>query len=1447
MLRLGNSGDGILIHSSPNNLIGGTVSGLGNVISANGGNGVSIVDYSIDVNQNMSSTGNTMEGNKIGTDVTGTGNLGNAGDGVSFITSGYLATNDIVGGTDPGAGNVIAFNGGPGVSALFGTGDAIRGNAIFANAGLGIVSDINGVLSTYAEARSLNLLSNLPVLTSAVFDPQGTVLEGTLTGTPFTSYALDFFANDASDPNGFGQGQTFLESITVRTDETGSAPFRDRLELAVPVGQWITATATDPAGNTSQFSRALPVVAAIDANTVQFSAPAYLVTENGVAAVVVVTRTGSSAGTVTVDYATADGSAKAGTNYTSQSGTLTFNDGEVSQTLTIPIQDDGVPDGNEGFQIILSNPSGVSLGSVPEAVVTIADSDAAGQVAFSSSALTTLESFPLSSILVTRTGGSRGRITVDYRVTGGTATPEVGSDSTNFDYEDFFGTLVFEDGQTTANLPVQIFDDFLNPVYEGPETIAVSLGNPTGGATLGSVTNSVLTITDDDDVAGGFGVVQNGNAIEGGGPVEIEVFRSGLTTTTESVDYATLDGTATAGVNYVAVTGTLTFNPGERDKFIEVPILDDMRVGDPGTFQVVLRNPTGGAILDAGHDQVDVQIEDSDSPGRFVVVASEVQENAGSTLITVERLGGSRGAVQVDYATGDGTATAGSDYTAMSGTLTFNAGVTSQTFSVPILRDNLVEGDETFFVTLSNPTGGATIDAANPAVETIYETPGLFQLSAANYVVAESNAGFTVTVIFTALPEPSGRSPGTTTVDFSTHDGTATAGADYTAVSGTLTFNNSGRQTFTIPILNDSLVENNETILLTLSNATGGTSIGTGGNTTLTILDEDSASSAATTTTVSSDQPEGSTYGQLVTFTAAVGAESGTPTGSVQFQVDGADFGSPVVLSGGTASINTAALPAGQHSVLVFYTSDSNDFSNSDDSANPLDQLVSPAVLTIAADNKTMIYGGALPTLSDTFTGLVNGDTPATFDDSPDAPPTLTTSPATSHAGSYVIAVSSAADPNYTISYLNGMLTINPAPLTISADNKTMVQDTSLPTLTATYTGLVNGDTPATFDDSPNDPPSLKTVAANSPPGNYAITIGGASDADYTIAFVDGSLAITSSGGPAVVTLSGTIFFDYNADGVLNPDEPGLAGRTVFLDLKNSGQLDTGDPSTVTATDGAFQFAGLTAGSYTVREEVLYDNVALTSSVSLVVTATGDVAGINFGNVPYNPAFPVYPTADLYAPHPEANATTAYVQGLYQAILDRNADQAGLAFWVSALNAGVPNSEVAYVFVNSQEHRQDEVKYYYESFLGRAPDSASAGWVDQLMNGGNEAEVIQGILTSPEYTAKHASNPAFITDLYFHLLGRQANSADQTFWEQELTSGVSRSEIVADFLNSQESAKLASESFYAAFLHRGADQLGDDHWVGLLTSQTQTFGQVASDFFSVPPFEFQESAGRSVP
>src|SRR5207249_4537518 len=141
-------------------------------------------------------------------------------------------------------------------------------------------------------------------------------------------------------------------------------------------------------GNTSQFSRAIPVAAAVaaDPSTVQLSAPAYLVTESGTAAVIMVTRNGSSVGTVTVDYATSDGSAVAGVNYTAASGTLVFNDGEASKTVTIPIEDDGIADGNKTFQIALRNPSLAGLGSVRSATVTIADDNTAGQIQFATAA-----------------------------------------------------------------------------------------------------------------------------------------------------------------------------------------------------------------------------------------------------------------------------------------------------------------------------------------------------------------------------------------------------------------------------------------------------------------------------------------------------------------------------------------------------------------------------------------------------------------------------------------------------------------------------------------------------------------------------------------------------------------------------------------------------------------------------------------------------------------------------------------------------------------------------------------------------------------------------------------------------------------------------------------------------------------------------------------------------
>src|SRR5205807_7700785 len=113
-----------------------------------------------------------------------------------------------------------------------------------ANGDVGLITSINGVLSTYAEQRGFAASGSAPVLASAVVNAQGTLLTGSISGMSFTRYDIDVFANDAFDPSGFGEGQRYLQSISVLIDDSGSAQFQVPLAEAVPVGQWITATAT---------------------------------------------------------------------------------------------------------------------------------------------------------------------------------------------------------------------------------------------------------------------------------------------------------------------------------------------------------------------------------------------------------------------------------------------------------------------------------------------------------------------------------------------------------------------------------------------------------------------------------------------------------------------------------------------------------------------------------------------------------------------------------------------------------------------------------------------------------------------------------------------------------------------------------------------------------------------------------------------------------------------------------------------------------------------------------------------------------------------------------------------------------------------------------------------------------------------------------------------------
>ncbi len=257
---LGNSHTGLFISRASNNTIGGTTAAARNIISGNGFAGIQIGEF----DPSNGTTDILVQGNFIGTDVTGTAALGNSTFGVNLVN----APSNTVGGTATGAGNTIAFNGSDGifVELASATGNALLGNSIFSNTGLGIDLGTNGVTPNDAGDgdAGANDLQNFPVLTSAVTGGgTGVTVVGTLDSAANAAFRVEFFANTACDPSGNGEGETFLGAATASTDGSGSAVFVVGLTKAVLPGAVITATATDPANNTSEFSACQTATAAV--------------------------------------------------------------------------------------------------------------------------------------------------------------------------------------------------------------------------------------------------------------------------------------------------------------------------------------------------------------------------------------------------------------------------------------------------------------------------------------------------------------------------------------------------------------------------------------------------------------------------------------------------------------------------------------------------------------------------------------------------------------------------------------------------------------------------------------------------------------------------------------------------------------------------------------------------------------------------------------------------------------------------------------------------------------------------------------------------------------------------------------------------------------------------------------------------------------------------------
>ena len=246
---LGNALFGVAIQNAPNNTIGGPRPAAGNVISANNQLGVFVFG--------VEASGNLMQGNFIGTDVTGSVDLGNALSGVGIID----APDNTIGGPQPGEGNVIVFND-FGVIVV-GTSledttvaNSIRGNAIYGNGTLGIDLGDDGVSANDDMDADIgpNNLQNFPVITSALATESSTRIVGSLNSLPNVEYTLDFYASSEADISNHGEGERYLGSAIVMSDGFGDAEFDVTLEEEAHSGEYITATATDSIGSTSEFS-----------------------------------------------------------------------------------------------------------------------------------------------------------------------------------------------------------------------------------------------------------------------------------------------------------------------------------------------------------------------------------------------------------------------------------------------------------------------------------------------------------------------------------------------------------------------------------------------------------------------------------------------------------------------------------------------------------------------------------------------------------------------------------------------------------------------------------------------------------------------------------------------------------------------------------------------------------------------------------------------------------------------------------------------------------------------------------------------------------------------------------------------------------------------------------------------------------------------------------------
>ena len=455
-------------------------------------------------------------------------------------------------------------------------------------------------LTLFGFSLGLFASANAANLGSTVFPdvPNGTYYDSAV-GEMYTDGIITGYSNGKFGPNDYvTRGQVAVMMQRFKNQLSGQSTVQ-------------SSSSSVRSSVSSSSSSVQSTAQSTSAGSFRFTTGSYTVDEGEGTVTINIIRYGGNTGTVTVEYETENGTANSGSDYDPASGRITIADGQTTGSFTVSALDDQESEDNETVTLRLKSPTGGAvIGSPDTATLTIIDDDegngssanptnAKGVFEFSASKYDVAEDGGSITITVERTG-TNGSTTVQYATSNGSAD--------NSYYDSNSGTLDFADGVSSKSFTVNITD---NNDTNGNKTVNLKLSNPTGGATLGSLSTASISIVDNEVTAFGSGSIrldeESYNVYEGDSvPVIINRLKGAKGEVT--VKYTTQNSLAKSGLDYTEKTGTLTFRSGEAQKIIAIPTLTDS-LNDPNeTFWFKISDVTGGAVLD-GATQATITIQ----------------------------------------------------------------------------------------------------------------------------------------------------------------------------------------------------------------------------------------------------------------------------------------------------------------------------------------------------------------------------------------------------------------------------------------------------------------------------------------------------------------------------------------------------------------------------------------------------------------------------------------------------------------------------------------------------------------------------------------------------------------------------------------------------------------------------------------------------------------------